>query len=304
MPFKRILITGANGLLGQALVERLAANVYCDVLATGLDPAPRQAAGVSFGYARLDICDAQDARRVIEDFAPHWVINCAALTQVDQCQKDRELCWRINVEGVDSLARICRTFGAQLLQISTDFVFEGTQDMYSESDRPKPLSFYGRSKLAGENAAREAGVDQWAVVRTSVVYGTAVGRPGADFVEWVLGRLVADEPINVFTDQWRTPTYSYDLAAGIEGLIHKGVSGVYNLTGRDYVTMFSFAQTIAEVFEFDTGLVLPASGSTLVQLAPRPKRSGLVILKAETEIGYRPMGLRDALLHLKQRHRN
>lgn len=296
----RILITGANGLLGQALVRRLASNMYSDVLATGLDKAPRQAADVSFGYARMDICDLNHVRQVIEDFEPHWVINCAALTQVDRCQEDRSLCWQINVGGVENLARACHATGARLLQVSTDFVFDGTEELYQENDRPNPISFYGRSKLAGENVAREAGIDQWSVVRTSVVYGAATGLLRKDFVGWVRSKLSAQEHIDVFTDQWRTPTYSFDLAKGIDNLIHKGGSGVYNLTGRDYVTMYSFAQTIAEVFSLDRSLLRPVTKSAINQVAPRPDRSGLIILKAETEIGYRPMNLEATLQHLKR----
>ena len=296
----RILITGANGLLGQALVGHLASNVYCDVLATGLDAAPRQAAEVSFGYARMDIRDANAVRQIIEDFEPHWVINCAAMTQVDQCEQERELCWDINVQGVEYLAKACRSVGARLLQVSTDFVFDGTSDMYQENDRPNPVSFYGRSKLASENAARTVGIDQWCIIRTSVVYGLAADRSRDDFVGWVRRKLSSHEPIDVFTDQWRTPTYSYDLARGIGHLIHKASSGVFNLTGRDYVSMHAFAQAIADEFSLDRSLVRPITMTEKPQVAQRPERSGLIILKAETEIGYRPMNLQTALQSLRQ----
>ena len=296
----RILITGANGLLGQALVRWLASNVYCDVLATGLDASPRQAAAVSYGYASMDICNAQDVRLIMEDFEPQWVINCAAFTKVDRCEMEREHCWQINAQGVEHLANACRGVGARLLQVSTDFVFDGTQEMYQENDRPNPLSFYGKSKLAGENAARKAGIDQWCVVRTSVIFGAATQRTGEDFVGWVRSRLMSNEPVHVFTDQWRTPTYSYDLAKGIAQIIQCGTSGVYHLTGRDYVTMYDFARAVAEAFSLDGALVQPASQQTIALEAQRPVRSGLIIIKAESEVGYRPMHLNSALLHLKQ----
>jgi len=248
----------------------------------------------------MDICNAQDIRLIIEDFEPQWVINCAAFTQVDLCEQERDRCWQINVQGVEYLANACRRIGARLLQVSTDFVFDGSLEMYQENDRPNPLSFYGKSKLAGENAARKAGIDLWCVVRTSVVFGVAVQRAREDFVGWVRNRLGGNSPILAFTDQWRTPTYSYDLAKGIMQLVQRGATGVFHLTGRDYVTMFNFAQTVAETFSLDRTLVQPASQPMIPMKAQRPVRSGLIIIKAESEVGYRPMRLKSALLHLKQ----
>ena len=301
MLLKRILITGANGLLGQELVQQLASNNYCDVLATGLDTHSRQIADVSFSYTPMDICNAEDSRHLIEDFAPDWVINCAALTQVDRCQKEQEHCWHINVQGVENLARACHAIGARLIQISTDFIFDGALNLYQETARPNPINFYGRSKLAGENAARKVGIDKWAIVRTSVIYGAGVNLTRKDFVGWVRHNLEASRSINVFTDQWRTPTYSYDLAKGIDQLIRLKKSGVYNISGRDYMSMYTFAQAIADVFCLDQSLIRSATQATFKQDAPRPSQSGLLTLKAETEIGYYPLNIREALCHLKQR---
>uniref|UniRef100_UPI000ADB98E1 SDR family oxidoreductase n=1 Tax=Rhodothermus marinus TaxID=29549 RepID=UPI000ADB98E1 len=95
----------------------------------------------------------------LPDFTPTVVINCAAMTQVDRCEIEKEACWRVNVEAVETLARLCRQFGARLIQVSTDFVFDGTAGPYRETDRPNPINFYGRSKLASENVVREAGID-------------------------------------------------------------------------------------------------------------------------------------------------
>ncbi len=301
MVYQRILVTGANGLLGQELVRQLSADVTYDVLATGLNTEPRQSADVSFGYVRMDICDIEAVRRIIEDFAPHSVINCAAMTQVDRCEDERDECWRINAHGVKTLARACHSVGSHLIQVSTDFVFDGLQGLYRENDRPNPVNFYGKAKLGGENAAREAGMEKWTIVRTNVVYGLSGGLLRDDFVEWVQSRLEAGQPVQVFTDQWRTPTYSFDLAKGIECLVRYGKGGIYHLSGREYVSMYEFALAIADTFALDKALVQPASATTVRQRAQRPPRTGLIILKAETEIDYRPMSMIAALKHLHQR---
>src|SRR5690606_17884513 len=170
MLFKRVLITGANGLVGQELVRVLSGYPEYDVLATARDDAPRYG-HASCGYAPLDVTDPSDVRHLFQDFAPSVVINCAAMTQADQCEADREACWRVNVEAVEHLARFCLASGARLIQVSTDFVFDGANGPYREDARPHPISFYGKSKLAAENAVRGAGLDQWAIARTVLVYG-------------------------------------------------------------------------------------------------------------------------------------
>ena len=256
---------------------------------------------MSFGYVRMDICDLEAVRRIIEDFAPHCVVNCAAMTQVDRCEDERDQCWRINARGIRNLARACHSVGSRLIQHSTDFVFDGAQGLYRESDRPNPVNFYGKAKLGGENAAREAGMEEWTIVRTNVVYGLSADSPRYDFVGWVQSRLEAGQPIQIFTDQWRTPTYTFDLAQGIERLVRFGKSGIYHLSGREYVSMYGFALAVADAFALDRTLVQPANAATLRQRAQRPSRTGLVILKAETEIDYRPLSMSAALRHLNQR---
>lgn len=300
MLYTRVLITGANGLLGQELVALMSRYPEYDVLATARDATPRFT-GCSCGYAPLDITAPGDVKHLFQDFAPDVVINCAALTQVDLCETERDACWRVNVDAVDSLARHCQTLGARLIQVSTDFIFDGEDGPYREDARPNPLSFYGKSKLASENAARGAGLDKWAIGRTVLVYGTGNDLGRANIVLWVLDRLGKGEAINVVTDQWRSPTYAPDLAAGIEQMARYGKSGVFHLSGREFLSIYEFAQIVAEVFDLDASLIRPTDGTRFQQPAPRPPRTGFIILKAETELGYRPRPLRQALRHLGAR---
>ncbi len=300
MLYKRVLITGANGLVGQDLVQLMSRYPEYDVLATGRDASPRFT-GRSCGYVPLDITEPDDLARLFQDFTPTVVVNCAAMTQVDDCEKQRDACWEVNAQAVEHLARQCHHIGAHLIQVSTDFVFDGDEGPYSEDARPNPISFYGKSKQASENAARGAGLDKWSIARTVLVYGTGEALTRSNFVLWVLEKLSSGESIHVVTDQYRTPTYSPDLAAGIERIARYGKSGIFHLSGREFVSVYNFARTIAKVFDLDESLVHPTDSTRFTQPAPRPPKTGFIILKAETELGYKPRRLEHALRHLGAR---
>ncbi len=299
MKFHRVLITGANGLLGQQLVQRMSAFPEYDVLATGRDITPRFR-GASCGYTRLDVTSAPHVRRIFEDFAPSIVINSAALTEVDHCEMEREACWKVNVEGVEHLARNCKSTGARLVQVSTDFIFDGQHGPYREDARPNPVNFYGKSKLAAENIVRQLGTDQWSIVRTVVVYGTGTDLKRGNLALWALSKFEQGKPFKVFTDQWRCYTYAPDLAMGIERIIRFGKNGVYHLSGPEYLPIFKFVQAIAKAFDLNAGLIQPVSSNTFKQPALRPPHTGFITLKAETELGYRHRPLDQALRHLAQ----
>ncbi len=300
MLYERVLITGANGLLGQELVGLMSRFPEYDVLATGRSALPRFQ-GASCGYTRLDVTDAEAVRRLFQDFTPTVVINCAAMTQVDGCEVAREACWKVNAEAVEHLARQCRAVGARLVQLSTDFVFDGQGGPYREDDRPCPVNFYGRAKLAAENATREAGLEKWAVARTVLVYGAGEGLRRSNIVLWILDQLTRGEPIHVVTDQWRTPTYAPDLAAGIERIVRYGKTGLFHLSGRELLSIYDFAQAVARLFDLDASLVHPTDGTHFKQEAARPPRTGFIILKAETELGYKPRSIEASLRHLGAR---
>lgn len=299
MIYCRVLITGANGLVGQELVHRLAELPEYDVLATGRDAQPRFEA--SCGYAALDVTDEEATRRLFLDFTPDVVVNLAAMTNVDRCETEKQTCWAVNADAVKALARQCHRHGARLVQVSTDFVFSGEAPLYGENDRPDPVNYYAKSKLAGENAARDAGHDRWAIARPALVFGMPDTTGRSNIVLWVVEKLSKGEPIMVVTDQWRTPTYAPDFAAGLEKLIRFGKSGIYHMTGREYLSVFDFAHLIARTFDLDASLIHPTDASQFTQPAKRPPRTGLLILKAETELGYRPRPLESALRHLGQR---
>ena len=300
MLYKRVLITGANGLVGQELVSIMSQHHDFDVLATGRDDASRLPAG-SFGYIPLDLTRPKDIKEIMHDFTPDVVVNLAAMTNVDQCEKERKLCWEVNVEAVEHLARCCLHSSTKLVHVSTDFVFDGENGPYREGDRPEPVNFYGKSKLAAENAVRKAGLRNWAIARTVLVYGTGHDLGRSNIVLWVINQLSQGNTIRVVDDQWRSPTYAPDLAQGLHKLVRYDKRGVYHLSGREFISVYDLAITIANVFDLDTSLIERTDSTSLNQKAKRPPRTGFIILKAETEFGYRPRSLEHSLAHLGAR---
>ena len=295
----RILITGANGLVGQAVARAAARWPGADVLATGRGPALDHARG---GYARLDVLDTPAVERAVQDFSPDVVVHCAGTALVEACEDDRQSCWALNVDAVAALAGACHRGGARLILPSTDFVFDGRSGPYAETDRPAPVNAYGRSKLAAENALRTSPLTQWAVARTTMVFGTPAGPdPRMDFVRWVVRELGAGRPIRVPSDQTRTPTWDDDLADGLLRLARFGRQGVFHISGRESLSVLDLAHRVADAFDLDGALISPATTAEIHPGAPRPLQAGLLILRAETELGYRPHRLGRALAAVRDR---
>ncbi len=295
----RILVTGANGLVGQALTRAAARWPGADVLATGRGPAAAHDRG---GYARLDVRAGDAVDRAFQDFAPDVVLHAAGMAQVEPCEQDREACWALNVDAVATVASACHRHGARLVLPSTDFVFDGQDGPYAEDDRPAPINAYGRSKLAAENALKASRLTDWAVARTTMVFGVPAGdAPRLDVVRWLVRELSAGRPVRVPADQLRTPTYDDDLADGILRIVRFKRTGVFNVTGREQLSVLDLACRVAEAFDLDAGLISGTTTDVLHPGAPRPLRAGLLILRAESELGYRPRPLADALGAVRDR---
>lgn len=293
---KRILICGANGLLGQRLALMLGGRTEYETLNTS-----RERSFVFddrlYDFTQLDLTRKGDVKSLISSFQPDVIMNAAALTNVDWCEEHREEAWNGNVVAVENLVEAARKVGAKLIHVSTDYVFDGKAGNYSEDDKPNPVNYYGKTKLAGENAIRVADIDH-AILRTIVVYGYGIGVK-KNFALWVLDSLRTGKPIRCVTDQIANPTYVADLARAIITIAELGKSGVYHVSGREEVSRYEFAVRVAGVFGLNPALIAPIRTDELVQRAARPMHTTLVTLKAETEIGYKPLGITEALEQLR-----
>ncbi|MDL1891326.1 dTDP-4-dehydrorhamnose reductase [Sphingobacteriales bacterium CHB3] len=296
MNSKKILVIGSNGLLGQKLCEIIVRGGAYSLTIASIEEKPvRQVVGAQ--YQRVDITNKKDVKSLVFGCNPDVIINAAAMTNVDACETEREMCWKINVEGVENIVEAAKRADTKVIHVSTDYVFDGKAGPYTEDDRPEPLSYYGKSKLASETAVRTGGVP-YMIARTMVLYGFAPGvKP--NFALWLIDSLESGKPVNVVDDQFGNPTLVDDLAYGLIQAFEMERTGIYNIAGRDIVSRYEFALKLAKVFNLDPHLITPIKTSTLKQPAPRPLKSGLITLKAEVELGYRPSTVEQGLLILK-----
>jgi dTDP-4-dehydrorhamnose reductase len=289
----KILITGSNGLLGQKLVKKLKQDSETELVATSRG-ANRLSDQEGYEYRSLDITNEKAVMEALADIKPDVVINTAAMTNVDACEADKEQCDRLNVDAVRYLSEACKEQKAHLIHVSTDFIFDGENGPYREEDEPSPLSYYGLSKLKAERIVEGSGVDA-AIIRTVLVYGIAEDMSRSNIVLWAKGALEKGGPINVVDDQFRSPTLAEDLADGCILAAKKKAKGVYNISGKDQLSVLQIVQQVCDFWSLDASLINPVSSNTLNQAAKRPPVTGFVLDKARKELGYEPHSFREGL---------
>jgi dTDP-4-dehydrorhamnose reductase len=296
------MITGAHGLLGQKTALIAAQESAHSLLLTDLAPVTffRNA---RFEYQQLDITQRNDVKSLVSQWKPDVIVNTAAMTDVDGCESDREAAWRLNVDGLKNLIIPAKKLaGCHVIQISTDYVFDGTSAPYDETSRPNPLSYYGKSKLAAENALAASGAKA-TTVRTQVLYGTGY-QVRQNFVAWVLAMFEKAAPFRVVNDQIGNPTLADDLAYAILRIAETGTTGLYHVSGPEAVDRFTFAKTIGTVFGFDLGLLSPTTSADIGQAANRPMNSSFVTLRFEAEFRHRLSDTERGIKRLLQQYRD
>jgi len=285
MSDRRVLVFGSNGLLGQKVAELLVRGTSASVTLSSFEPAPVRPPEPA-AYVQADITSRKEVRQVVARAEPDVIVNCAAITDVDACETERETAWKVNVGGLEHMIEAARRTDALIVHVSSDYVFDGKSGPYTEEDRPEPLSYYGKTKLAGENALRASGM-KYLIARTMVLYGFAPG---------VKQKGTA---VRIVDDQVGNPTLADDLAYGLLRGIELGRTGIYNIAGRDIVSRHEFAVRIARAFGLDPALIAPVKTAQLRQAAHRPLKSGLITLKAEVELGIHPSTIEQGLAVLK-----
>ncbi len=230
---------------------------------------------IGLGRDALDISDASQTLKTLEDLRPNAVINCAAYTNVDGAETDRESATRANADGPENLALACRAVDAGFVTISTDYVFDGLNDgFYTQRDTPRPLGFYGVSKLEGERRAAAA-YARTIIVRSGWIFGSG----GTNFLSVMPGLLAAGKSITAIGDSYGTPTYAADLAKRLRELAALDIPGIFHVTNAGGGASFvDFAREICGVRGYDDSLVAAVSADELQRPAPRPASSKLACL--------------------------
>lgn len=292
----KVLITGANGLLGQKLVQLYESDEDVDVIATARG-ASRNPFG-SYTYEQMDITVRSEVDKIISKHSPDVVINTAAMTHVDECELNPEQCQKLNVEAVSNLIEACKKSSSFLIHLSTDFIFDGENGPYKEEDLPNPLSKYAESKLESEKLLEVSEVKH-AIVRTMLVYGIVHDMSRSNIILWVKKSLEDKKHIKIVNDQWRTPTLAEDLAKGCALIAEKKAEGVFHISGKEMLSPYDMAIATADFFELDKTLIEEVDGSIFTQPAKRPPKTGFILDKAKRELGYEPVSFKEGLAILK-----
>ncbi len=259
----KILVTGSYGQLGRSLFNYL--NSKIEFFWTGKN-IPFNGKGFY-----LDICDRIHLKELISLHDPDILINLAALTNVDLCEKNSDLAWEINTNGVGN---ICDAFKGKIVQLSTDYVFDGKNGPYCEEDEVSPLSVYGETKLEAEKIVMSHNSNNL-IIRGNVLYDNCLNSQ-ASFLNWVVNSLREKNPINVVDDQINNPTWAQSMAKIIGLCIDKKFSGIYHWGDAEFLSRYEFAKMIARHYDLETELIHPKSTEELGQIAPRPLKSGLI----------------------------
>ncbi|MGC2624178.1 MAG: dTDP-4-dehydrorhamnose reductase [Candidatus Acidiferrales bacterium] len=251
----KIFLTGKQGMLARAIAEVL---------------SPRHQI-MAASRAEADITDEKSTREIVEAAQPDAVVNAAAITDVDACETQKDLAFRVNAEGPRNLAIICENLDVPLMHISTDYVFDGEKaDPYIEEDEPRPLSVYGRSKLEGERQVQKHLDRSW-IVRVCGVFGPYRN----NFVSLVAELGKKGQPLRIVKDQRLAPTYTFDAAEGIDRILRRGPYGLYHLTNQGFTSRIEFTREILRQAGFDKAQAIPISSEETKRPAPRPRNSQL-----------------------------
>lgn len=304
---KTILITGSNGLLGQKLIygllKRNAAGNNWNIVATARG-ANRLKDQNGYTYAEMDIGSESSVQSVLSKYKPDVVINTAAMTNVDACESQREEATLLNATAVRYLTAVLSDlqkknpgYEIHFIHLSTDFIFDGENGPYREEDQPHPISHYAETKLMGEKYTMGSGL-KWSILRTIIVYGIADDMSRSNLVLWAKGALEKGQKINVVNDQFRSPTLAEDLAEGCILCAEKGATGVFNISGEKTESILELVYKVADYWELDKTLINPVSSATINQPAKRPPRTGFIIDKAKSVLGYKPHSFEEGLVVL------
>ncbi|MCX8036308.1 MAG: dTDP-4-dehydrorhamnose reductase [Candidatus Sumerlaeia bacterium] len=267
---KKVLVTGAKGMLGTDLVARIKMTRKYDLVAVDIE--------------EMDITRLSEVKNTLLEHRPDVVIHCAAYTNVDRAENERELAMAVNSEGTKHVAFFCREIGAEMIYISTDYVFDGVkQTPYVETDRTHPINVYGASKLAGEEHVAVL-LEKHKICRTSWLCGVH----GHNFIYSILQAVSEGRPLSVVNDQIGRPTFTFDLAEALLWLLDRPQYGVFHITNSGFCSWYEFAQKIIHLGGIKDVAVRPITSEQFRSLARRPPYSVLENRRLE-QLGFRPL---------------
>ena len=287
----KLLITGASGLYGSRLAQK-ALGRGIEVYSTDI-----QNLSVYGNFAKLDITNRVHVEETFKSIKPTVVVHAATLTDVDKCETNKSLAWKINVEGTKNVVKAAKTVASFVVYISTDYVFGGEEGNYKENDTPNPINYYGLTKLKAEEIVQNQ--NEYFIARPSVIYGSTPAAGKVNFALWLIDTLKKGERAKIVTDQWNTPTLNTNLAEMTLEAIERKLTGIYHLCGASRVSRFEFAEKIADALGLHKGLLDRVTASQFNWPAKRPVDSSLNTSKAQITLKNKPLVIAKALEQLK-----
>jgi len=282
------LVTGGSGLLGAKIVQTAIVGGH-DVFSSYREHRTTNGKPV-----QLDQTQEGQVRDKVAKIRPQVIINAAALSDVDFCEENPDAAFLVNSESVAYLATAAREAGSFLLQVSTDYVFDGENGSYSELDPPHPINTYGNSKLQGERAAAFIGEGLWSIARPSVIFGWGRRyRPNA--ATYVLEKLSKQETVHMVRDQYCSPTFNTNLAAMLVEIAERKIPGILHTAGETRLNRYELALRVAEELGLDKKLVLPTVAGEIPWKANRPRDSSLIVARAASILSRKPLPITASL---------
>ena len=289
----KILITGSNGLLGQKLVKQLL-NKNISFLASSKGEN-RNPQCPNTHYVQMDITNPSQVSAIFQEYLPSAVIHTAAITNVDYCESNISECKEVNVAATKILFHAAQSINAQLIALSTDFVFDGVRGNYKETDAPNPLSVYAKSKLAAEQLLQVSNYKNWTIVRTIIVFGEGNNLSRSNIVLWAKEALTSGKELNIIDDQFRAPTWADDLAWACISIAKMKKKGMFHISGPETFSIYDLVLRVAKFCGLETESLNKTTSESLNQAAKRPPKTGFDLTKARKEIGYNPMSFEESL---------
>lgn len=268
---EKVLVIGL-GMVGYEIVKK-----YFETGEYKISIASRSENGFFRGVLDkhlLDVTDEQKVQKLISEINPDFVINTAAMTNVDLCEKEKELAYKSNALSAEYIGKACKKTGSKLCHISTDYVFDGEKGNYVETDQINPINYYGVTKAEGERLLNEIEYDNKSIVRISTPYGFSPVK--LNFFTWVLETLKSEKPINIVTDQYTTSTNLSDLSDFMLKIQKNNLSGIIHFGGSEKLSRYEFALKISEKYNLNDKLINPIKSSELNWIAKRPKDTSLI----------------------------
>lgn len=282
-----MLIIGGSGLLGQRLVD------YFDKKYSVVGTYHNRHPDVASTFVHMNITNKENILSCFEDICPDIVVLSAAFTNVDKCEIEKKMAYKVNVAGIKDVCKQIEKYNAKCVYVSTDYVFDGKKGNYVETDSVNPINFYGETKKEAEDIVSFICSD-FLILRPSVIFG--IEKP--NFVTWVIDSLKKKQQINIVTDQFVSPTLNVDFGLQLDALLRADQQGVFHCSGGERINRFDFSCEIADVFNLEKQLINPISMDDLNWMAKRPIDSSLNVTKISDF--QKPMPVRKALMVLKK----